>query len=251
MTPRWLSLIYALAALSFAFLCVAAGIRAWQVGGEAKKTIKHADELVVTANRTATEAKPKVLDTLDSVKGAADEGKEAMKNTKAATKSLQVAADQSQIFYSEQLAYFRSGSVQRTVAEALVGVRNFSALALNANLTARDFRLKTQPKIDEIIDQANMTVVKANELFARPSIPKLIDDGQRLTGNLADTVELTNKRLPVLFDHGEKLTLHAGGIAESIDIIGKGIVAPKSKKRKVLDFFAESLIKSSPALLRR
>lgn len=216
-----------------------------------KTPVDAANGLIVDVHKTVNEAAPKVLNTLDSVKSAADEGKQAMINAKSASTSLRIAAQDSQEFYQEQLKIARSDTVKETFAEALVGVRNFSAAGLNANLILRNFRMTTQPNIDKIIDQANISITEGNKLLTRPAIASIIDNSADISKNFAGITKTTDEKLPMFFDNANKITLHAGGIAESIDTIGKRISRKPSKIERIGGFFLQRAIENAPILFSR
>jgi hypothetical protein len=237
------------AVVALGFICYAAW-RTLSVIDSTDTALRQTNALISTVNGIAAASKPKISATLDSVKGAADKADEAMENTRAATGSFKIASDQAQKFYASQLQVFNSPSF-RTIGEGMIGVRNFGRLMIHANDLAQKLEDQTQPRIDKLIDEHTKAVQTFEQVAGRPSIGEIFDNGARLSASFVKTTEIANERLPRLFEEATKITFHAGGIAESVDIIGKGIAAPKSKKRKVADFFLESLIKSSPALLRR
>lgn len=199
MTPKWLHIIYALAALSFAFLCAAAGVRAWQVGGALKGTIGHIDELAQTATKTAEETRlaasrfnePERVARFDDymIKQAAS-ALANTQNTRRIGANLNTAIKEDLRPLLQDLRPRLNAQIEaltettRTLnAQIAANGDRVQALLDEGKILVADSRLQ----VVDLLKELNATAHGLSVITNDPDLAKLIDNLNATSGNLAGT----------------------------------------------------------------
>ena len=228
----------------------------------ATKTVEETTKTVQAAKNLIDEAKPKTIDTLESLRSSAEEQKSILQR-KEVQRSITLLAQSGDdwarlpINLNTMIREFRSNTLPNAnvalgETKSLLEEGTKTLSSANTVLQTADKNLETLTKL------AGANLEELRQLLADESIKQLL-------GNLADTtnsvktsaieVEASSaeirKAIPELVTELKNISHHIDdGTAETTNFI-KGLNKPQSKKEKVFRFLVESILKSSPALLRR